>query len=505
MSEEYILQMKDISKSFPGVKALDHVNFNLKRQSVHTIVGENGAGKSTLMKILSGMYTPDEGEIIIDGNQVTIQNPKESLQHGISMIYQELNPIPEMTIAENLFMGRELTKGLILDKKSMLIEARKMLEDCGICINPNTKMNKLSVAEMQLIEIVKAIFYNSQIIVMDEPTSALTEKEVENLFRIIAKMVNEGKSIIYITHKMDEIFKICDTATVLRDGRFIGSESIENLDQQKIITMMVGRDLSNHLFTKLETEVGEVSLEVKNLTVNGKFHDISFYVRKGEILGVSGLMGAGRSEVMETIFGLRKADSGDILIHGKKVTIKSPRDAIKNRMAFITEDRKLLGLNLIGTVKDNIALVSLANYCIGGSIVNLKKVRDVADTQINKLRIKTPSREQIVNNLSGGNQQKVVLAKWLLCEPDILILDEPTRGIDVGAKAEIYKLICIMAQQGKSIIMISSEMPEIIGMSDRVIVLHEGELTGELDRSEIDQEKIMAYAAGSITSNKRMC
>lgn len=497
MSEEYILQMKNISKRFPGVKALDNVNFNLKRQSVHTIVGENGAGKSTLMKILSGMYTPDEGEILINGKNVTISNPKESIQNGISMIYQELNPIPEMTIAENLFMGREYTNGPVLDKRRMLKESKKMLEDCGVYLNPNTKMCRLSVAEKQLIEIVKAIFYNSQIIVMDEPTSAITEKEVDNLFKIIEKLLKDGKSVIYITHKMDEIFKICDDATVLRDGQFIGSKPIKELDKEKIISMMVGRELSNHLFAKLDAEIGEVALEVKNLTVKCKFENISFNVKKGEILGVAGLMGAGRSEVMETIFGLRKADSGEIFIHGKKVNIKSPKDAIKNKVAFITEDRKLLGLNLVASVKDNIALVNLAKYCIFGKVVDYKKIRTVADAQIDALRIKTPSREQIVNNLSGGNQQKVVLAKWLLCEPDILILDEPTRGIDVGAKAEIYRLISAMAQQGKTIIMISSELPEIIGMSDRVIVLHEGQLTGILNRDELDQEKIMTYAAGS--------
>jgi len=497
MSEEYILQMKNISKRFPGVKALDNVSFNLKRQSVHTIVGENGAGKSTLMKILSGMYTPDEGEILINGKNVTISNPKESIQNGISMIYQELNPIPEMTIAENLFMGREYTNGPVLDKRRMLKESKKMLEECGVYLNPNTKMYRLSVAEKQLVEIVKAIFYNSQIVVMDEPTSAITQKEVENLFRIIEKLLKDGKSVIYITHKMDEIFKICDDATVLRDGQLIGSKPVAELDTQKIISMMVGRELSNHLFTKLDAEIGEVALEVKNLTVKGKFENISFNVRKGEVLGVAGLMGAGRSEVMETIFGLRKADSGEIYIHGKKINVKSPKDAIKNKVAFITEDRKLLGLNLKASVKDNISLVNLANCCVCGNVLHLKKIRDTADAQITALRIKTPSRDQIVNNLSGGNQQKVVLAKWLLCEPDILILDEPTRGIDVGAKAEIYRLISTMAQQGKTIIMISSELPEIIGMSDRVIVLHEGELTGELNRGEFDQEKIMTYAAGS--------
>jgi inositol transport system ATP-binding protein len=379
----------------------------------------------------------------------------------------------------------------------MLREAKKMLEGCGVNLNPNIKMNKLSVAEKQLIEIVKAIFYNSQIVVMDEPTSAITEKEVENLFGIIRKLIQDGKSVIYITHKMDEIFKICDNATVLRDGRLIGSKPIEELDKQQIISMMVGRDLQNNLFTKLDAEIGEVALEVKNLTFKGKFENISFHVKKGEILGVAGLMGAGRSEVMETIFGLRKADSGEIFIHGKKVNIKSPKDAIKNKVAFITEDRKLLGLNLVASVKDNISLVNLSNCCVCGNVIDLKKVRDTVDSQITVLRIKTPSREQIVNNLSGGNQQKVVLAKWLLCEPDILILDEPTRGIDVGAKAEIYRLISTMAQEGKTIIMISSELPEIIGMSDRVIVLHEGQLTGELSRSELDQEKIMTYAAGA--------
>lgn len=497
MSEEYVLQMKNISKNFPGVKALDNVSLNLKKQSVHTLVGENGAGKSTLMKILSGMYRPDQGEILINGQQVTISNPRESINLGVSMIYQELNPIPEMTIEENLFMGREYANGPVLDKRRMRKEAKGMLQNLGLHLDPGTKMQELSVAQMQLVEIVKAIFYNSQIVVMDEPTSAITEKEVDNLFQVIDRLIADGKSIIYITHKMDEIFKICDTVTVLRDGALIGSKPLEELDKQKIISMMVGREL-DAIFPKVEAKIGDVALEVKNLTRKGEFKNISFDVKKGEILGVAGLMGAGRSEVMETIFGFRKANGGEVFVHGKKVNIKTPKDAIKNKIAFVTEDRKRLGLNLMASVKDNIALANLDKYS-SGSVVNGKKVRDAVDTQIKSLSIKTPSRDQIVDNLSGGNQQKVVLGKWLLSEPDILILDEPTRGIDVGAKAEIHKLMGVMAQAGKAIIMISSELPEIIGMSDRVIVLHEGEITGELSREELDQEKILTYAAGYNT------
>lgn len=495
MGEEYILQMKNISKIFPGVKALDHVNLNLKKQSVHALVGENGAGKSTLMKILSGVYNPDEGELIVNGESVTIKTPKDSLKYGISMIYQELSPVPEMTIAENLFLGREHTSGPALNKKRMIEESKQILASCDIKLDPRTKMKELSTAETQLIEIAKAVFYNAKIVVMDEPTSAITEKEVENLFRIIRKLIDDGKSVIYITHKMDEIFKICDDVTVIRDGQYIGSAPLSELDQQKIITMMVGRELSA-IFPKTPAEITDVLMEVKGLTSKGKFEDISFNVRKGEILGVAGLMGAGRSEVMEAIFGFRKLDSGEIYINGKKVSINAPKDAIKNKIAFVTEDRKLLGLNLQGSVKDNIIIASLNDLYSAAGIVNFQKVKDAVKTQIEALKIKTPSSDQIVNNLSGGNQQKVVLAKWLLTQPDVLILDEPTRGIDVGAKAEIHKIMCKLAQQGKAVIMISSELPEVIGMSDRVIVLHEGKLTAELDRSELDQEKILIYAAG---------
>jgi len=501
MSEEYALQMKSISKSFPGVKALDHVNLMLKKKSVHALVGENGAGKSTLMKILTGMYTPDEGEIIVKGKSVTISNAKESLGYGISMIYQELNPVPEMTVRENLFLGRELTKGPMLDIRRMREESKKMLASCNVDLDPNTKMKYLSVAQQQLVEIVKAVFHNSDIIVMDEPTSAITEDEVTHLFEIIRKLIDDGKSIIFITHRLDEIFEICDTMTILRDGQYIDSRPIEGMVKQDIISMMVGRELTNNIYTKYNTKIGEVTLEVKNLTsADGRFKDISFQARQGEILGVAGLMGAGRSEVMETIFGIRKASGGEVFVHGRKVQIKSAQDAIKNKIAFITEDRKVLGLNLLGSVKDNIALVNLPRYC-SGAVINHSKVRQVVDRQIEALNIKTPSRDQIVNNLSGGNQQKVVLAKWLLCEPDILILDEPTRGIDVGAKAEIYKLISAMAQEGKTVIMISSELPEVIGMSDRIIVLFEGKLTGELnvrdnEGAEVSQDNIMSLASG---------
>lgn len=501
MKEEYVLEMRHVSKRFPGVKALDNVTFQLKKQSIHALVGENGAGKSTLMKILSGVHLPDEGDICINGEPIVISNPKDSLTHGISMIYQEMNPVPEMTVAENLFLGHEYVKGPVLNKRRMLQEAKDVLKRCGVDLDPGEKMKHLSVAQVQLVEIVKAVFYDSQVIVMDEPTSAITEREVENLFQIIHRLVADGKSIIYITHKMDEIFKICDTVTVLRDGQFIGSSPISELTREQIITMMVGRELSN-LFPKEFAEIGEIALEVRNLCKAGKFQNISFHVRKGEILGIAGLVGAGRTEVMEAIFGVNPPDSGEIIVNGKSVKIRSPIEAINNGLAFSVEDRKLLGLNLQGTVKDNIAIVNLSAYCVAGGVVNEKLLVKSADAQIEALRIKTPSREQLVGNLSGGNQQKIVLAKWLLRQPDILILDEPTRGIDVGAKAEIYTLMCQMAKQGKAIIMISSELPEIIGMSDRVIVLHEGTLTGELSRDKLSQEVILSYAAGYDTDKK---
>lgn len=502
-NEEYILQMLNISKRFPGVNALDNVTLNIERGKVHALMGENGAGKSTLMKVLIGMYRADEGEVIFKGKKVNINSPKEAIHQGISMIHQELNPIPEMTVAENIYVGREpqYRFSRVLNRRELKNRTIKLFEDLGMKLNPTSKLSSLSVAEMQIVEIAKAISFNSDIIIMDEPTSAISEREVDKLYEIIRKLTSQGKAIIYISHKMDEIFKICDTVTVLRDGKYIDTKPIGELNKQTLISLMVGRELGN-IFQKDEANIGEVALEVIGLNLKGKFKNISFNVRKGEILGIAGLMGAGRTELVETVFGVNKADSGEIIIKGKKTKINSPKDAINSRIALVSEDRKLLGLNLKSSVKDNITLANLNDYCLINQIIKIKKERKVADQQIQNLKVKTPTRNKIVNSLSGGNQQKVVIAKWLLCNPDILILDEPTRGIDVGAKSEIHKIMSILVREGKAIIMISSEMPEILGMSDRVIVLHEGKVTGEFLREELSTEKgqelIMASATGHM-------
>ena len=500
-NDRCVIRMKHISKTFPGVKALKDVSFNVNRGEVHALVGENGAGKSTLMKILAGIYTPDDGEILVRGKPVEIKKPHDALQLGIAMIHQELYPVPEMTVAQNIFLGREpCIKVLpVVKAKKQSMMTKELLESLGVDVSPDTKLSQLSVAETQMVEIVKAISYNTDVIIMDEPSSAITDTEIDRLFEIIRRSAKKNVGIIYISHKMDEIFEIADVTTVLRDGSLIGTLDREKLDHDHLITMMVGRELTD-FFPKEFAEIGEVTFEVKNLTKEGKFQDVSFSARRGEILGVAGLMGAGRTEVAEAIMGVDPADSGEIIIQGKRCHIKSPADSIKRKLAFVPEDRKLKGLNLKSSVNDNISIINLNTYCRMNTVINRNKESKAVDGQIDSLRIKTPSRSTMVNSLSGGNQQKVVLAKSLVGNPEILILDEPTRGIDVGAKAEIHRLMCTLAKQGKTVIMISSEMPEILGMSDRVVVLHEGEVTGHFNRDEFDQETIMAHAMG----HKRM-
>jgi inositol transport system ATP-binding protein len=498
MQEQYVLEMEHISKTFPGVRALDDINFKARKGTVHALMGENGAGKSTLMKILGGMYTPDTGSIKVKGKQIQMLKPSDSIQNGISMIHQELTSVFEMTVAENIFLGREPVQAKFwVNEKKLNEDTRILLESLEISIDPKTKMKELSVARMQLVEIAKAISYNSEIIIMDEPTSAITDREVAHLFKIIRTLTKKGISIIYISHKMDEIFEIAEEITVLRDGKFVDCKSTKVLTQQDLISMMVGRELKD-LFPKKEVKIGEIVLEVKNLSLKGKFKNISFQLRKGEILGVAGLMGSGRSEVMESIFGLTKPDEGEVFLHGEKVNIKSPIDAKKNGLAFITEDRKITGLFLPHSVKDNIIAASLQQYSYG-VFMNEGKIRKVCNAQKQLLGIKTPSINQKVNNLSGGNQQKVLIAKWLLTDADVIILDEPTRGVDVGAKSEIHSLIGKLVEQGKSVIMISSEMPEVLGMSDRIIVMHQGKIFGELSREEANQDAIMKYASGLVT------
>jgi inositol transport system ATP-binding protein len=499
---EEILRLEGISKTFPGVKALQNVSVSINKGEVHAIMGENGAGKSTLMKIVAGLYKPDTGDIILKNQKVQINNARDAIKLGISMIHQELMPIPDMTVAENIFLGREPTfKGtFIYSRKEICKMAIELFKQMEISIEPKARMKDLSVAETQLVEIAKALSFKSDIVIMDEPTSAITDREVEKLFKLIRRLQNSGVSIIYISHKMDEIFQISDRITVLRDGQLIGSNKASELNKDLLISMMVGRELSS-IYPKLPTTFGEIVLEVRNLTKSKLFENISFFVRKGEILGISGLMGAGRTELVETIFGLRKADSGEVIIRGKKVRINNSKDAISNRIALVPEDRKGTGLNLIASINDNIALPNLNMFSTFG-VIQKGSERKFVEKQINALKVKTPSRNHEVSSLSGGNQQKVVIGKWLLSNPEILILDEPTRGIDVGAKAEIHSLVSKLALEGKAVIMISSELPEIIGMSDRVIVLSEGKLTGEFCREEITQEKVMNCATGHFKGDE---
>ena len=501
MDNEFILEMENISKSFPGVQALDNVSLKVKKGIMHALMGENGAGKSTLMKILAGIYKADRGTIKFNGEEFENWDIKTAIKKGISMIHQELNPIPHMMVAENIFLGREFKKGLnLLDKKKMIKNTEELFKELGIVnVGPRSKMLDLSIAKQQMVEIAKAISYNSKLIIMDEPTSAITETEIKLLYNMVRELKKKGVTFIFITHKLDEVFEIADEITVFRDGKYVGTEPASNLDKNKLIGMMVGREI-NQMFPKEEAVIGDVVLSVRNLKKEGLFEDISFDLRRGEILGVAGLMGAGRTEVVESLFGYRKLDSGEIYINGKKVTIKSPRDAVKNKIALLTEDRKLKGLFLPLSVRDNIIASNTTKY-LKGIFLKKKMIEADCNSQKEKLAIKTPSIKQIVNNLSGGNQQKVLVARWLLTEPDILIVDEPTRGIDVGAKAEIHKLLSQLAKEGKAIIMISSEMPEIIGMSDRILVMHEGRVTGIIDRSEATQTRIMEYATGMAGSN----
>lgn len=504
-SMEYVLELKNIYKSFPGVKVLEDVTLQVRPGEVHALMGENGAGKSTLMKILMGIYKADQGSIFLEGEETVIHGPKDAMSKGISMIHQELNTVLDMEVAENVFIGRELLKkGMeklkIVDIARMREETGRYFREMNIDIDPRAKMRTLSVAEMQLVEIVKAISLNSKIIVMDEPTSAITEKEAAVLFAQIERLKKQGVAIIYISHKMDEIFRISDTITVLRDGQWIGTKPAKELDNDMLIKMMVGRELTD-IYPKDPVEIGDVILEVKNLSRGKKVQDASFSLRKGEVLGIAGLVGAGRSELVETIFGLYPKTGGQIFLHGKEVHIKNSADAIKNKMALITEDRKQTGLNLIVSVKENIASVSIGKLSTHG-IVNDKKINEVSEKYIRELKIKTPDGNAIVGNLSGGNQQKVVLAKWLLDEPDIIIFDEPTRGIDIGAKRDIYLLINNLAKEGKAVIVISSEMAEVMGICDRILVMAEGRINGEVRREEFSQEVIMGYAS-NITGGKQ--
>ncbi len=495
MTEEFLLQMQGIDKSFPGVHALDHVDLKVRAGTVHSLMGENGAGKSTLMKVLIGMYTPDEGTIVFDGRQVQINDTATGLSLGISMIHQELSPVPEMTVAENIFLGREPRSRLgIINHKEMRRATQELFDKWEIRINPARQMKYLSIAQTQMVEIAKAISFDSKLIIMDEPTSAITETEVAHLHRMIDQLRNSGTAIIYITHKMDEVFKISDDITVFRDGKHVASLPASELTRDKLIALMVGRELT-HMFPKLDAEIGEVILSVEGLNRGNLVKDVSFELRRGEILGFAGLMGAGRTEVLETLFGVHKAESGQISINGKRVAINSPKDAIAADMALLTEDRKLTGVMGVLSVRDNMVMAALPKYSPNG-FLQRRRIEKDCQAQREALALKTPSLNQLIQNLSGGNQQKVLISRWLLTLPDILMIDEPTRGIDVGAKSEIHRLMSLLAQQGKAIIMVSSEMPEVLGMSDRIVVMHEGRISGVVERADATQERIMQLATG---------
>lgn len=495
MTDEFLLKMKGISKFFPGVRALDGVDLDVRPGTVHALMGENGAGKSTLMKVLIGMYQPDGGTIFFDGHDVTIPDTKTGLGMGISMIHQELSPVPNMTVAENIYLGREpIGATRLVNYRKMNADTAELFERWEININPKALMRGLSVAQTQMVEIAKAISFDAKLIIMDEPTSAITEREVEHLHRMIRQLQTTGTAIIYITHKMDEVFKIVDYVTVFRDGKLVNTLPAGQLDRDKLITLMVGRELTN-MFPKLEAEIGEVVLSVKNLHRGTVVKDVSFELHRGEILGFAGLMGAGRTEVLETLFGIHKADSGEVSVKGQPVKVTRPKDAIDAGMALLTEDRKLTGIMGVLSVRDNMIMAALPKYSPNG-ILQKKRIEADCEAQREALALKTPSLDQHIQNLSGGNQQKVLISRWLLTLPDILMIDEPTRGIDVGAKSEIHRLMSTLAQQGKAIIMVSSEMPEVLGMSDRVIVMHDGSVSGVVDRADATQEVILQLATG---------
>ena len=489
-----ILEMRGITKRFPGVLALDHVDLTVYPGQVLALVGENGAGKSTLMKVLSGVHQMDEGEILMEGKPVKIENPLASQMMGISIIYQELSVLDNMNIAENIFLGREKRSSRVfVDKKLMHAEARRLLDEVGLDVDTHTMAGELSTAQKQMIEVAKALSFNSKIIIMDEPTSSLTETETDILFGIIRKLREKGVAIVFISHKLAEIFAITDEVAILRDGVSAGRMVTEGCSENDIIKAMVGRDV-NDLYAKQAAPIGDVVLEVKDLSTKGFLKDINFKLHAGEILGFAGLVGAGRSEVMRAVFGIDAKETGEIYIKGQKVDIKTPKDAMLHGMGFVPEDRKLQGLVLGMSVGRNTTLAALKAVANKAGFINHKQEKEMADKFVKALEVKTPSNDQLVKNLSGGNQQKVVIAKWLANNPDILILDEPTRGIDVGAKKEIHQLMSDLANQGVAIIMISSELPEVLGMSDRVVVMHEGHIKGELDRKDADQVSIMKMA-----------
>ncbi|MCP8970037.1 galactose/methyl galactoside ABC transporter ATP-binding protein MglA [Ectobacillus ponti] len=490
-----VLEMINLTKQFPGVLALQNVSLKVKRGTVHALMGENGAGKSTLMKCLFGIYSMDEGKILLEGKEVAFANSKQALESGVSMVHQELNQVRQQNVMENLWLGRYPKKGIFVDHKKMYEETKDIFKGLDINTDPREKVSNLSVSEMQMIEIAKAVSYNSKVIVMDEPTSSLTEREVDHLFKIINKLRSQGVAIIYISHKMEEILKISDEVTIMRDGQYIATKSAKELTTDEIIKLMVGRDLSQR-FPAKENKPKDVILKVSNMTASTQpsFQDVSFELRKGEILGVAGLVGSKRTEVVEALFGLRGITSGKIEVHGKEVKNDSPQHAIKNGFALVTEERRTTGIFPQLSISFNSVISNLGKYRKG---VFLSDAEVGKDTQwvIDSMKVKTPNQKTAIGTLSGGNQQKVIIGRWLLTNPEILLLDEPTRGIDVGAKFEIYQLINQLAAEDKGIIMISSEMPELLGTTDRILVMSNGRVAGIVDTKTTSQEEIMRLSA----------
>ncbi|WNX84449.1 sugar ABC transporter ATP-binding protein [Agathobaculum sp. NTUH-O15-33] len=497
---EYVLEMRDIVKEFPGVRALKGVQLKMSPGTVHALMGENGAGKSTLMKCLIGIYQRTSGTILFDGKEVSFRSPLEALNSGISMIHQELMPVPERTVAQNVWVGREPKRGPVIDHKKMREDTAALFREINFELDPEEKMGNLTVAQMQMVEICKAFSYRPKVMILDEPTSSLTEGEVAHLFEIIRGLKAQGCALIYISHKMDEIFQICDEVTVLRDGEYVSHAFTKDTTVDALIASMVGREVKE-MFPKVDCPIGEVVLKVENLCSGRQVQNVSFDLRRGEILGFAGLVGAGRTETVETIFGMRTRQSGAIWKDGKELHIKRPEDAIAAKIGLLTEDRRKNGIVGVRDITANTVLAHLKAY---GLPMNHKKIREDTDEFVKKLNVKTPNNDQLIMYLSGGNQQKVLVGRWLLTDPDILIVDEPTRGIDVGAKAEIHSLLTQLAGTGKSIIMISSELPEVMGMSDRMVVMYEGAVTGIVERNtdQWNSEHIMALCHGEGSTRK---
>lgn len=495
-SSQVLLEMKNVSKSFPGVKALDHANLTVYAHSVHALMGENGAGKSTLLKCLFGIYAKDEGEILYLGKDVNFRTSKEALENGISMVHQELNLVRQRSVMDNLWLGRYPLNGFLVDHGKMYRDTKAIFDELDIDIDPKEKVANLSVSQMQMIEIAKAFSYNAKIVIMDEPTSSLSEKEVEHLFKIIAKLKDRGCGIIYISHKMDEIFKICDEVTILRDGKWVNTVKIKDTNMDQLVTMMVGRELTQR-FPEKRNVPKETILTVEHLTAKNQpsIQDISFELRKGEILGIAGLVGAKRTDIVETIFGIRERARGTIKLHGKEMRNKSALEAINNGFALITEERRSTGIYANLSIEFNSLISNMKSYL--GKLGLLSTAKMKSDTQwvIDSMNVKTPSHRTNIGSLSGGNQQKVIIGRWLLTQPEILMMDEPTRGIDVGAKFEIYQLMMQLAEKDKGIIMISSEMPELLGVTDRILVMSNGRVAGIVETAKTSQEQILQLAA----------